>query len=282
MKTAIVLSGGGAKGAFQAGVLQSLLQQGVVPDFIVGTSVGALNAAGMSHIGMDGVMGMWRGIKRRGDVLRDHWWKIPFNGSGRYSMAPLKSKVSKLVERPLIADSPEAIACFVDLKTTEVIYRSNLTSPPSDFAQAVLASASIPFYMEPVDGYLADGGVREVAPIRYACQRLGWHGQLIVITCQPLLRHRAADPFSEAWPRALSLGLRALDIRDHETLINDLSALVREQGTEVQATEPGGIKARVYAPGEYLYGTFDFTPQHITRGLELGIEVGRSGGVAWE
>ena len=38
----VVLSGGGAKGAAHVGFLQALEEAGIVPDFIVGTSVGAL------------------------------------------------------------------------------------------------------------------------------------------------------------------------------------------------------------------------------------------------
>jgi NTE family protein len=42
---AVVLSGGGMMGAFQAGVLDALSRRDVSPDLVVGTSVGALNAA---------------------------------------------------------------------------------------------------------------------------------------------------------------------------------------------------------------------------------------------
>src|SRR5438445_9478971 len=45
MTTAFVLSGGGSLGAVQAGMALALIERGVVPDLLVGTSVGALNAA---------------------------------------------------------------------------------------------------------------------------------------------------------------------------------------------------------------------------------------------
>src|SRR5437660_6015577 len=41
----LVLQGGGALGAYQAGVYQALHEAGVEPDWIVGTSIGAINAA---------------------------------------------------------------------------------------------------------------------------------------------------------------------------------------------------------------------------------------------
>src|SRR4051794_40088184 len=40
-----VLSGGAARGAVQVGMMEALLERGIVPDALVGTSVGALNAA---------------------------------------------------------------------------------------------------------------------------------------------------------------------------------------------------------------------------------------------
>jgi NTE family protein len=44
-KTAFVLAGGGSLGAVQVGMLKALEQAKVTPDFVVGASVGAINAA---------------------------------------------------------------------------------------------------------------------------------------------------------------------------------------------------------------------------------------------
>ncbi len=41
----LVLQGGGALGAYQAGVYQALSEAGVEPDWVIGTSIGAVNAA---------------------------------------------------------------------------------------------------------------------------------------------------------------------------------------------------------------------------------------------
>src|SRR5437762_1696566 len=41
----LVFQGGGALGAYQAGVYQALHEAGIEPDWIVGTSIGAINAA---------------------------------------------------------------------------------------------------------------------------------------------------------------------------------------------------------------------------------------------
>ena len=45
LRVVLVLQGGGALGAYQAGVYQALHEHDLVPDWIVGTSIGAINAA---------------------------------------------------------------------------------------------------------------------------------------------------------------------------------------------------------------------------------------------
>ncbi|RAZ93077.1 patatin-like phospholipase family protein [Mesorhizobium hawassense] len=44
-QTVLVLQGGGALGAYQAGVYQALCEGGIEPDWVIGTSIGAINAA---------------------------------------------------------------------------------------------------------------------------------------------------------------------------------------------------------------------------------------------
>jgi hypothetical protein len=41
----LVLQGGGALGAYQGGVYQALHEAGVEPDWLIGTSIGAINAS---------------------------------------------------------------------------------------------------------------------------------------------------------------------------------------------------------------------------------------------
>jgi NTE family protein len=41
----LVLQGGGALGAYQAGVYQALHEAGIEPDWVIGTSIGAINAS---------------------------------------------------------------------------------------------------------------------------------------------------------------------------------------------------------------------------------------------
>jgi NTE family protein len=70
MTRAFVLSGGGNLGAVQVGMLDALRERGIVPDLLVGTSVGALNAGyvagrGMNADAIDELTRVWLRVRRR-------------------------------------------------------------------------------------------------------------------------------------------------------------------------------------------------------------------------
>src|SRR5215470_11902274 len=48
-RTAFVLSGGGNQGVSQVGMLRALLERGITPDVVIGTSAGALNGAAVAY-----------------------------------------------------------------------------------------------------------------------------------------------------------------------------------------------------------------------------------------
>ena len=79
-RRAVVLSGGGAKGIFESGVIHALTQTGYEADVVTGSSVGALNAVAYAeivrarreegeeagHRVADSLLGMWQGLDRLG------------------------------------------------------------------------------------------------------------------------------------------------------------------------------------------------------------------------
>src|ERR1700736_1491634 len=72
-RTAFVLAGGAARGAMQAGMVHALYERGIVPDLLVGTSAGALNAAFLASrpatvATAEALAVIWRGLRRM-DVL---------------------------------------------------------------------------------------------------------------------------------------------------------------------------------------------------------------------
>jgi predicted acylesterase/phospholipase RssA len=173
--TAFVLSGGASLGAIQVGMLRALYQRGIAPDFIVGTSAGALNGAFIASRPQsvetaDALADVWRGL-RRGQVFplnpltsllgflgaRDHL--VPDAGLRRVLRAHLEREYLEQLPIPL-----HVVA--VDVVTGEELRLS--TGPVAD---AVMASASIPAVLAPVSWagrMLMDGGVANNTPISHA------------------------------------------------------------------------------------------------------------------
>lgn len=68
-KTALVLSGGGFKGAYEVGAIKALAEAGIVPDVVVGVSAGSLNGAYVANLVASGEF-----IPRRIDETMIHMW----------------------------------------------------------------------------------------------------------------------------------------------------------------------------------------------------------------
>ena len=64
--TLLVLQGGGALGAYQAGVYEALAEAGFAPDWVTGVSIGAINAALIAG----------NPPERRVERLREFWDRV--------------------------------------------------------------------------------------------------------------------------------------------------------------------------------------------------------------
>src|SRR5258708_25967692 len=79
--TAFVLSGGGNQGVAQVGMLRALVERGIVPDVVVGTSAGALNGASIATAPtlerVDALEQVWLGLRGEqvfpGGALKRAW-----------------------------------------------------------------------------------------------------------------------------------------------------------------------------------------------------------------
>ena len=124
---ALVLSGGGARGAFQVGVIQRLLDLGHAWDLVAGVSVGALNALGMAMYppaaqkdGAFHLAEMWHGI-RGNDSVYTSWWGGPLTAlwkGSRYDTAPLARLLARFYEpKRLAASGVQLLVGAVSLRT---------------------------------------------------------------------------------------------------------------------------------------------------------------------
>ena len=62
-RTALVLGGGGSRGAYEIGVWQALRELGIPIDIVTGTSVGAINGALVAQDAFDLAVSLWREIE---------------------------------------------------------------------------------------------------------------------------------------------------------------------------------------------------------------------------
>lgn len=249
---ALVLAGGGAKGAYQAGVIQQLIRERF--DLVVGTSAGALNAVGYAHLGTNGLIDMWRGIKGRGDIFSYSWLSW-----GVFSSKPLRKIVSNAIKKPPQCDVWVSRVC---LESGDLLY-----SKPGDhcYEDSIIASCSIPGAIQPVkiDGLtFVDGGVRENCPLKRAIDFGA--DEITVILCNPLSEKSWKDP-GGMLPVA-SYVIRAMDIAMHEMLVNDLDSVKRKNSDPNKRN----IKVRIYAPDKEPMDTLDFEPAKIRDAILLG------------
>jgi len=208
-RTAFVLSGGGSCGAAQVGMLRELARHGVRPDFIVGSSVGALNgawfAASPTAEGVAQMETAWRGLRRRdvfpvslGSVLR-----LVRRHESLVDPAPLR----RLLERHLPCPTLEGASIPVHVVATDVMSGSPVRLSAGPTVEAVLASVAIPAVLPPVSvngRLLMDGGVASNTPVDIALE-LGATRVIVLPTV------RAYSPVKP--PRsALEIGLHALSL----------------------------------------------------------------------
>jgi NTE family protein len=242
---AIVFGGGGAKSSFSLGVLSQLKDN--LYDVSIGTSSGALNAAGYSHLGFDGLKRIWMGIKSRSDVM-----SFNLSRKGVFDLDPLAKMVKKIVAKPFIIP---AVCCAVRLEDGSLCYSE---SGDADFADMIIASCSISGAIVPLEkdgSTYVDGGVLENCPLQHAID-LG-ADQIDVILCNPLEWDGVwTPPTGDLFPVTHYVA-RAFDLMCHEMLKDDLRARM-------------STKITVYAPHCEPCDIFDFDHESIITAYDMG------------
>jgi predicted acylesterase/phospholipase RssA len=184
----VVLSGGGARGSYGAGVLIGLREferlkepNKEITHFYVGSSVGALNATMAAQGQLDRLVEIYKS-KTKQDILgsttseisgRKIWWKssdVPFSYFSSHGLRKLidESVSWESLTTPLLVTATQYqtgelstffrsdfVKKFVDADSKEPVDRRRLKhyreiQNRNDLVQALLASCSIPFFFPPV------------------------------------------------------------------------------------------------------------------------------------
>jgi NTE family protein len=160
----LVLGGGAARGFAHIGVLRTLAQNGIVPDVVVGTSIGAV--LGGCHVAgqLDAFEDWAHTLTKRG-VLG--YLDVSLGGSGLIGGARLAAKLEEKLGDALIEDLPARFAAIAtELGTGHEIWLTH-----GRVVDALRASYALPGIFAPVrlgGRWLVDGALVNPVPVSAA------------------------------------------------------------------------------------------------------------------
>jgi NTE family protein len=174
---AFVLASGGNLGSAQVGMLRALVEHGIYPQHIVGTSVGAINgaafAADPNAAGVERLDAIWRALDSRDLVSRASLRNavaLARRGHGLNDHDGLR----EVIERAVVARRFGELAVPFECLATNVREASEAWFGAGDLIEALVASASFPVLFPPVeiDGeWYLDGGILADVPVTRAVER---------------------------------------------------------------------------------------------------------------
>lgn len=180
-KLAFALGGGGARGALQAGALRALLEAGIKPGLLAGTSIGAVNAVflamhGLTPQALDELDSSWFAAAKSDLFPANTAWltvRVLFNRVRAYPYQRLKDFfISQGISPDLrFGDlhSVPIVLVSTDLNGRQPIYYGS--NPRESVLDGLLASTALPPWVHPIEAegrFLMDGGAVSNLPIEPA------------------------------------------------------------------------------------------------------------------
>lgn len=193
LKIGLVLAGGGAKGAYEAGVFKALWELDLIDqiDVVSGTSVGAVNALLVamndrsvtketwSHLSYSKLITMQENTRKlRTPELLDRFKRVNNGESsiieelkssdiGLLSQSGVKHFIEEFVDMNLLKSSSKSIyACAYDIDDERPVYFKLNDYNKEEMINIVLASCAIPYIFKPIvinGKRYADGGIKNPA-----------------------------------------------------------------------------------------------------------------------
>nr|WP_249811384.1 patatin-like phospholipase family protein [Bradyrhizobium sp. 197] len=161
----LALGGGAARGFAHIGILRTLLANGIVPDVVVGTSIGAV-VGGLHAAGRLDTLEEWgRSLQGMRNILG--YLDIRLNGSGLIGGEKLATRLEEAVGQTLIEDLPIKFASVA----TEVRTGHEIWLTRGRVVDAMRASYALPGIFSPVligDRWLVDGALVNPVPVSAA------------------------------------------------------------------------------------------------------------------
>jgi NTE family protein len=264
----LVLSGGGAKGAYEAGVAAVFVEHGLPIRLVAGSSAGALNAAMIADGRVDRLETLWRGLSRdrvyalRAPVLfaglLPGWLTLlALDRAGSlFDPQPLRELLDASLDLERVRASPVRLLVITsDLARREPRLFDNQTVT----REALMAAAAVPGAFPAVDVHgtlLVDGGLTGRAPVLEALAAApGVERAVVVMSYAPDERGTPPTTMRRALEEAFEMGMIHQIRRDVEL------ARLKFPGVELHLLQPSAPLA---------LRPLDFEPAGIARALERG------------
>jgi NTE family protein len=265
---ALVLSGGGAKGAYEAGVAAVFVEHGLPIRLVAGSSAGALNAAMIAGGRADRLEALWRGVTRE----QVYSLRLPLFFAGflpgwltlfvlnetqaLFDPAPLRELISASLDFEKIQASPiRLLVTATDLARREKRVFDNRTVT----VDVLMAASAVPGLFPPVEvdgAMLVDGGITGRAPVLEALEADASLGRAVVVmSYAPTERGAEPTTMRRALEESFELVMIQQIRRDTEL------AQLRHPSVNVQLLTPS-------AP--LLLRPLDFDADAMARLLALG------------
>lgn len=176
-RVAFVFGGGGVRGAVELGMLQALLERDIYPDLLVGTSIGAMNAAAVANEPnlsvIDTLTESWKSPEAQ-KIYGDSWYSQAARALRTQTHIISPDPLRQLLEgilgpNPSFSDLPvplKVVAANIE-NSRERVFDSGPLIP------AIMASAAVPGLFPPteIDGlHYVDGGVVNSIPVSPAVE----------------------------------------------------------------------------------------------------------------
>lgn len=267
---AFVLGGGGVRGAVQVGMIQALLEKSIVPDLVVGTSIGAINgalvAAEPSLAVVPRLRRAWDSPAAKavyGDNVARQLTRLARTRSHLMSPDPL---------RRLLATELGEHATFEDLAVPLKVVAASIERAAEqlfdsgDLITAVLASASVPGMLPPTrvgEEHYLDGGLVNSIPVEVAVE--AGAGTIYVLQVgrieQPLTAPRHAVDTAKV---AFELARRHRFVHDMRLLPKDVRVHVLPSGGELAGDEKLHSYRRMGATSRRIQRAYTASSQYLT------------------
>jgi NTE family protein len=239
---AFVLGGGGILGAHEVGMLRALAERSIVPDVVLGTSIGAVNgalfAADPTVEGVTRLTGLWvesnlaeisaGGLLRRaGTLARTGTHLQSFRAARDRLVAALPVERVEDLRVPF-----QCVAASIE-RAAEHWFESG------DLADVVLASCAVPGVLPPVrigDEHFIDGGIVNSIPVARAVAL----GARTIYVLQVGRVETPLHPPRRPW----EVGLVAFEVARRHRFAHDLNSL--PPGVRLHVLPTGGSAAPAY------------------------------------